>query len=221
MVLFFLGAGYPELDLLVVVDTPAGAPAQTQHRDTILPGPCASLGVHIPLTAMQDTMGGEQKCVLWHEKFHQSSSRKESKMISKKEKRKLSSNYNPTIALCFGWLSYNNELHVLVLSPALCPLSQCPLHHLSYSFIFTRLSFSLFIWLSDIYHTRNVHFPTDMWVMMDSRSNLAIEARIKFESSTEGIHMNANIANPISSFISIHLTYHGCAQYNHNLQSIL
>eukprot|EP00435_Cladocopium_sp_Y103_P047345 s619_g13.t2 len=48
-----LSAGYPELDLLVVVDTPAGAPAQTQHRDTILPGPCASLGVHIPLTAMQ------------------------------------------------------------------------------------------------------------------------------------------------------------------------
>ena len=47
------GAGYPELDLLVVVDTPAGAPAQTQHRDTILPGPCASLGVHIPLTCMQ------------------------------------------------------------------------------------------------------------------------------------------------------------------------
>lgn len=44
----------------MVVDTPAGAPAQTQHRDTILPGPCASLGVHIPLTAMQDTMGGEQ-----------------------------------------------------------------------------------------------------------------------------------------------------------------
>ena len=49
------GAGYPELDLLVVVDTPAGAPAQTQHRDTILPGPCASLGVHIPLTTMQAT----------------------------------------------------------------------------------------------------------------------------------------------------------------------
>lgn len=48
-----LSAGYPELDLLVVVDTPAGAPAQTQHRDTILPGPCASLGVHIPLTTMQ------------------------------------------------------------------------------------------------------------------------------------------------------------------------
>eukprot|EP00434_Breviolum_minutum_P030703 symbB.v1.2.027152.t1/scaffold2767.1/size71155/1 len=54
-----LSAGYPELDLLVVVDTPAGAPAQTQHRDTILPGPCASLGVHIPLTAMQaDPLNG-------------------------------------------------------------------------------------------------------------------------------------------------------------------
>jgi len=46
-------AGFPELDLMVVVDTPSGAPAQTQHRDTILPGPCASLGVHIPLTPMQ------------------------------------------------------------------------------------------------------------------------------------------------------------------------
>lgn len=46
-------AGFPELDLLVVVATPSGAPAQTQHRDTILPGPCASLGVHIPLTPMQ------------------------------------------------------------------------------------------------------------------------------------------------------------------------
>lgn len=50
-----LSAGYPELDLLVVVDTPPGAPAQTRHRDTILPGPCASLGVHIPLTPMQAT----------------------------------------------------------------------------------------------------------------------------------------------------------------------
>ncbi|CAJ1394033.1 unnamed protein product [Effrenium voratum] len=48
-----MSAGYPELDLMVVVDTPAGAPAQTRHRDTILPGPCASLGVHIPLTKMQ------------------------------------------------------------------------------------------------------------------------------------------------------------------------
>lgn len=46
-------AGYPVLDLMVVVDTPAGAPAQTRHRDTILPGPCASLGVHIPLTPLQ------------------------------------------------------------------------------------------------------------------------------------------------------------------------
>ncbi|CAJ1327087.1 unnamed protein product, partial [Effrenium voratum] len=48
-----MSAGYPELDLMVVVDTPAGAPAQTRHRDTMLPGPCASLGVHIPLTKMQ------------------------------------------------------------------------------------------------------------------------------------------------------------------------
>lgn len=46
-------AGFPVLDLMVVVDTPAGAPAQTRHRDTILPGPCASLGVHIPLTQLQ------------------------------------------------------------------------------------------------------------------------------------------------------------------------
>lgn len=52
-------AGYPMLDLLVVVDTPAGAPAQTRHRDTILPGPCASLGVHIPLTPLQlDPLNG-------------------------------------------------------------------------------------------------------------------------------------------------------------------
>lgn len=46
-------AGYAEMDLLVVVDTPAGAPAQKRHRDTILPGPCASIGVHIPLTHLQ------------------------------------------------------------------------------------------------------------------------------------------------------------------------
>ncbi|CAE8599859.1 unnamed protein product, partial [Polarella glacialis] len=46
-------AAFAELDLLVVVDTPAGAPAQTRHRDTILPGPCASIGVHIPLTPLQ------------------------------------------------------------------------------------------------------------------------------------------------------------------------
>eukprot|EP00435_Cladocopium_sp_Y103_P047401 s619_g13.t3 len=58
-------AGYPELDLLVVVDTPAGAPAQTQHRDTILPGPCASLGVHIPLTAMQAQMSAEPRAALF------------------------------------------------------------------------------------------------------------------------------------------------------------
>eukprot|EP00928_Gymnodinium_smaydae_P022396 TRINITY_DN18829_c0_g1_i1.p1 TRINITY_DN18829_c0_g1~~TRINITY_DN18829_c0_g1_i1.p1 ORF type:complete len:393 (-),score=54.79 TRINITY_DN18829_c0_g1_i1:539-1654(-) len=42
-------AGFPVLDLHVVIDTPAGAPAQTRHRDTVIPGPCASLGVHIPL----------------------------------------------------------------------------------------------------------------------------------------------------------------------------
>jgi len=46
-------AGFPIMDLMVVVDTPAGAPAQTRHRDTILPGPCASIGVHIPLTPLQ------------------------------------------------------------------------------------------------------------------------------------------------------------------------
>eukprot|EP00930_Biecheleria_cincta_P095297 TRINITY_DN87278_c0_g1_i1.p1 TRINITY_DN87278_c0_g1~~TRINITY_DN87278_c0_g1_i1.p1 ORF type:complete len:677 (+),score=74.75 TRINITY_DN87278_c0_g1_i1:98-2128(+) len=46
-------AGYPVLDLMVIIDTPGGAPAQTRHRDTILPGPCASLGVHIPLTQLQ------------------------------------------------------------------------------------------------------------------------------------------------------------------------
>lgn len=45
--------GFPVLDLMVVVDTPPGAPAQSRHRDTILPGPCASLGVHIPLTPLQ------------------------------------------------------------------------------------------------------------------------------------------------------------------------
>lgn len=48
-----LSAGFPVLDLLVVVDTPAGAKAQTRHRDTILPGPCASLGMHIPLTPLR------------------------------------------------------------------------------------------------------------------------------------------------------------------------
>ena len=48
-----LSSGFPVLDLMVVVDTPPGAPAQTRHRDTILPGPCASLGVHIPLTPLQ------------------------------------------------------------------------------------------------------------------------------------------------------------------------
>lgn len=46
-------AGFPVLDLMVVVDTPSGAPAQTRHRDTILPGPCASIGMHIPLTPLQ------------------------------------------------------------------------------------------------------------------------------------------------------------------------
>lgn len=46
-------AGFPVMDLLVVVDTPSGAPAQSRHRDTILPGPCASIGVHIPLTPLQ------------------------------------------------------------------------------------------------------------------------------------------------------------------------
>lgn len=46
-------AGFPVLDLMVVVDTPPGAEAQTRHRDTILPGPCASIGVHIPLTCLQ------------------------------------------------------------------------------------------------------------------------------------------------------------------------
>jgi len=52
-------AGFPVLDLLVVVDTPAGAEAQTRHRDTILPGPCASLGMHIPLTPLQtDPLNG-------------------------------------------------------------------------------------------------------------------------------------------------------------------
>jgi len=45
--------GFPVLDLMTVVDTPPGAPAQTRHRDTILPGPCASLGVHIPLRPLQ------------------------------------------------------------------------------------------------------------------------------------------------------------------------
>jgi len=45
--------GFAELDLMVVVDTPSGAPPQTKHRDLILPGPCASLGVHIPLTPYQ------------------------------------------------------------------------------------------------------------------------------------------------------------------------
>eukprot|EP00747_Dinoflagellata_sp_TGD_P167910 gnl/TRDRNA2_/TRDRNA2_193217_c0_seq1.p1 gnl/TRDRNA2_/TRDRNA2_193217_c0~~gnl/TRDRNA2_/TRDRNA2_193217_c0_seq1.p1 ORF type:complete len:604 (+),score=81.00 gnl/TRDRNA2_/TRDRNA2_193217_c0_seq1:145-1956(+) len=45
--------GRPMLDLMVVVDTPAGAPAQIRHRDVITPGPCASIGVHIPLTPLQ------------------------------------------------------------------------------------------------------------------------------------------------------------------------
>eukprot|EP00929_Paragymnodinium_shiwhaense_P014263 TRINITY_DN122165_c0_g1_i1.p1 TRINITY_DN122165_c0_g1~~TRINITY_DN122165_c0_g1_i1.p1 ORF type:complete len:616 (+),score=95.35 TRINITY_DN122165_c0_g1_i1:86-1933(+) len=54
-----LSGGFPVLDLLVVVDTPPGAPSQTRHRDTILPGPCASLGVHIPLTHLQlDPLNG-------------------------------------------------------------------------------------------------------------------------------------------------------------------
>ncbi|CAK0892059.1 unnamed protein product [Prorocentrum cordatum] len=48
-----LGGGRAVMDLTVVVDTPAGAPAQTRHRDTIVPGPCASIGVHIPLTRLQ------------------------------------------------------------------------------------------------------------------------------------------------------------------------
>lgn len=127
----------------MVVDTPAGAPAQTQHRDTILPGPCASLGVHIPLTAMQDTMGGEQNMSFGTSKVFQGK-------VLEDFKNKEPVNY-PTLTLYFGWLNYNKELHVLVLSPALYPLSQCPLHHLSYSSVFTRLLFSLFIRISDIY----------------------------------------------------------------------
>jgi len=43
----------PYLDLMTIIDTPHGAPAQARHRDTYLPGPAASIGVHIPLTPLQ------------------------------------------------------------------------------------------------------------------------------------------------------------------------
>mmetsp|Transcript_150024 Transcript_150024/g.273084 ORF Transcript_150024/g.273084 Transcript_150024/m.273084 type:complete len:865 (+) Transcript_150024:69-2663(+) len=46
-------AGFPILDLMTVVTTPAGESAQKRHRDTIVPGPCASLGVHVPLSIME------------------------------------------------------------------------------------------------------------------------------------------------------------------------
>eukprot|EP00929_Paragymnodinium_shiwhaense_P037292 TRINITY_DN19894_c0_g1_i1.p1 TRINITY_DN19894_c0_g1~~TRINITY_DN19894_c0_g1_i1.p1 ORF type:complete len:453 (+),score=31.78 TRINITY_DN19894_c0_g1_i1:245-1603(+) len=46
-------ASFPLLDFHVVIDTPPGVPAQARHRDTLLPGPCSSVGVHVPLTPLK------------------------------------------------------------------------------------------------------------------------------------------------------------------------
>jgi len=49
--------GEPGVGLVEVINTPPGAMPQNRHRDINLPGPCASLHVHIPLTPLRPDNG--------------------------------------------------------------------------------------------------------------------------------------------------------------------
>lgn len=111
----------------------------------------------------------------------------------------------PTLTLYFGWLNYNKELHVLVLSPALCPLSQCPLHHLSCSIVFTKFLFSLFIRISDIC---NVHFQTCEWWCVVART-WQYKPGLSWSQASKASTWIGILPIPISSFSTIHLTYNG------------